>query len=70
MVAWTDNENWAVSLQRDYCGYVSDAFTPCQHRLPCPVHGSAAHRSERPAYLPPEDSPGGAPAPRMLEPYE
>jgi len=66
MIAWTDNENWAISLQRDYCGYVSDAFTPCQHRLPCPVHG----RSERPVYLPPEDSPGGAPAPRLLEPYE
>ena len=69
MVAWTDNENWAISLQRDYCGYVSDAFTPCQHRLPCPVH-SAAHRSERPADPPPEESAGGAPAPRLLKPYE
>jgi hypothetical protein len=66
MVSWTNNENWDVSLQRDYCGYVSDRFTPCQHRRPCPIHEPA---EDAPASPHPSDQAGasGSPLPRLME---
>ena len=67
MAAWT-NLDWRAPIPRELCGRISDAFTPCEHRRPCPVH-DAASQAGAPVRRPPHD-PAGAPAlplPPMLE---
>lgn len=65
MVAWTDNENWGIPMQREYCGHISDRFIPCAHRRPCPIHDLPQGGSpEEPGRFP------GTPAPPLFDSTE
>lgn len=59
---WTNNLLWAQGIECEVCGRVSDRYTPCQNKKPCPIHPSQVGAGD--------DHPSVSSAPRFFDPWE